>query len=174
MTKGGQSPARVRETRVPVLQGGLEASGKPEVVMTAVLGSCVSACLWDEAAGVGGMNHFLLPEAEAGRPSGARYGDHAMEALIRALVDLGGRRSTLQAKLFGGAHMVGGQTDIGRRNVEFAIDFLARRGVALLGGSLGGQAARKVEFWPATGQARQRLLRAADAATDFAGWESLA
>jgi chemotaxis protein CheD len=174
MTRTGQRPAGVRETRVAVLQGGLEASSKPEMVMTAVLGSCVSACLWDEGAGVGGMNHFLLPEAEAGRPPGPRYGDHAMEALIRALVDLGGRRSSLQAKLFGGAHMVGGHTDIGRRNVDFAMDFLARRGIVLLGGSLGGQAARKVEFWPATGQARQRLLRAADTATDYAGWESLA
>lgn len=152
---------------MPVLQGRLAVSGKADVVMTAVLGSCVAACLWDEDAGVGGMNHFLLPEAEGGRQSGLRFGDQAMEELIRGLVDAGGRRSALQAKLFGGAHIVGGYSDVGRRNADFATDFLARRGIALRGGSLGGDAARRVEFWPATGQARQRLVRPSDEAHDL-------
>jgi chemotaxis protein CheD len=164
----------VRTTRTPVLQGRLAVSGRAEVVMTAVLGSCVAACLWDEGAGVGGMNHFLLPEAEGDRLPGLRFGDFAMEELIRALVDAGGRRGALQAKLFGGAHIVGGYSDVGRRNADFATDFLARRGIPLRGGSLGGDAARRVEFWPVFGMARQRIVRPFDETADTPGWEALA
>ena len=36
-------------------------SRDPMIVYT-VLGSCISACIRDPVAGVGGMNHFMLPE----------------------------------------------------------------------------------------------------------------
>ena len=127
--------------------------------MTTVLGSCVAACLWDPAAGVGGMNHFLLPEPSPGHAGEAlRYGVHAMELLVNALFRAGAIRSRLQARLFGGAQLTEGAHDVGRRNAAFAVDFLHRERIPYLGGSLGGTQARRLEFWPVSGRARQRLL----------------
>ncbi len=84
---------------------------------TTILGSCVAACLHDPLAGVGGMNHFLLPGDDNEDPGNLRYGVHAMELLINALLGLGAKRDRIEAKLFGGAHVVHNLADIGARNV---------------------------------------------------------
>lgn len=56
---------RMRDSRFPqeiaaILPGEFFVSATPMIVYT-VLGSCVSACIRDPVAGVGGMNHFMLP-----------------------------------------------------------------------------------------------------------------
>lgn len=145
--------------KVHVLQGDQETAADPSVVLTTVLGSCVSACIHDPVAGVGGMNHFLLgdpgPDTDA---DDERYGAYAMELLINALLKQGASRSRLQAKLFGGARMFGNLTDIGTHNARFARRFLAEEGIPVVSESLGGASARRVEFWPASGRARQRFV----------------
>lgn len=141
--------------KVHVIQGSHQLSAELDVCLTTVLGSCVAACLFDPVAGVGGMNHFLLAEGGKGDVA-MRYGVYAMEVLINDLMKAGARRDNLQAKLFGGAKMFDGLNDVGEANARFARGFLAREGIALVGGSLGGRSARRVEFWPATGRARQR------------------
>jgi chemotaxis protein CheD len=50
---------------------------------------------------------------------------------------------------------VSGLSDVGEKNGAFARDFLVREGIVLEGASLGGDYARRVQFWPATGRARQ-------------------
>ena len=148
-----------RGPRVAVLQGHYEVTSNPDTVLSTVLGSCVAACLWDPSAGVGGMNHFLLPNARAGeRTDILRYGVHAMELLVNALLNAGARRSALEAKLFGGAQITEGFSVAGRLNAEFATSFLEREGIVYRGGSLGGHSARRVEFWAVTGRARQRTV----------------
>lgn len=155
-----------RGPRVAVLQGHYEVTTNPETVLSTVLGSCVAACMWDASARVGGMNHFLLPHARSeGRSDVQRYGVHAMELLVNALLNAGARRSALEAKLFGGAQISEGFGDVGRSNAEFATEFLAREGIVFRGGSLGGRAARRVEFWAVSGRARQRTVL--DAETIF-------
>ena len=162
-SSAGYATSSPREERLAVLQGCYEVTDAPDTVLSAVLGSCVSACLWDEGAGLGGMNHFLLVQPQgADRGQELRYGVHAMELLINALVRAGARRSALQAKLFGGASMTEAFADVGRLNAEFATDFLKREGIVFRGGSLGGTAARRVEFWAATGRARQRAIQSAE------------
>jgi chemotaxis protein CheD len=151
----------ITPNRLHVIQGEHAVSDRPEVVLTTVLGSCVAACLHDPLAGVGGMNHFLLPEG--GNPSAVgeaamRYGAYAMEMLINDLMKLGARRERLQAKLFGGARMFDALGDIGGANASFARRFLENEGIALSGVSLGGVQARRVEFWPVSGRARQRAV----------------
>ncbi|WP_339107102.1 chemotaxis protein CheD [Thioclava sp. GXIMD4216] len=123
--------------------------------ITTILGSCVATCLYDEHSGVGGMNHFLLPE---GTGSTASFGVNAMELLINEIIKNGGQRTTLKAKVFGGARMIAGLSDVGAKNGSFVLDFLRREGIQCLGQSLGGTQARRVEFWPNGGRARQRLL----------------
>ena len=147
------------ERRVHVGQGEHYVTSDRDVVLSTVLGSCVAMCLRDPVAGVGGMNHFLLPEgAGAGTDAGRRYGAYAMELLINDVLKAGGRRDRLEAKLFGGARMFGGLSDVGASNAAFAEKFLRDEGIPVVGSSLGGLAARRVQYWPTTGRAQQRTV----------------
>jgi chemotaxis protein CheD len=147
------------ERRIHVIQGEHFVTADPQVVLTTTLGSCVAACLRDPVAGVGGMNHFLLPDG-AGRIDAAatRYGAYAMELLINGLLSAGARRERLQAKLFGGGHLFDRLTDVGDQNVDFAEAFLMREDIPLIGGSVRGTHARRVQFWPISGRVRQMIL----------------
>lgn len=146
--------------RIHIVQGEQHVTGDPDVVLTTILGSCVAACIRDPVAGVGGMNHFLLPgdRAQGSDRAAQRCGVHAMELLVNALFSMGARRERLEAKLFGGGRLIEGLTDIGGQNAEFALGFLAAEGIRHVGGSLLGEHGRKVQFWPVSGRARQSLL----------------
>ncbi len=146
-------------SRIHVLQGHYAVSANPAVMLTTVLGSCVSACIRDAAARVGGMNHFLLPDRDGrGEADALRYGVHSMELLLNALLQAGARRTALEAKLFGGGQLAERLGPIGKINADFAEAFLRREGIAYLGGSLGGSCARKLQFWPVSGRVRQMAL----------------
>ena len=153
--------AYLGERRINIVQGEQRVESDPSVVLTTILGSCVSACLCDAEAGIGGMNHFLLPgEDVESRPASSalatqRYGVHLMELLVNALLKKGASRSRLQAKLFGGARMLKGLTDVGDSNAAFAERFLREEGIAVIGGSLRGERGRRIQFWPVTGRAMQ-------------------
>lgn len=146
------------EKRVHVVQAGHAISDDPAVCLTTILGSCVAACLWDPVAGVGGMNHFLLPERPEGAVGDKRYGVQAMEVLINGLLQRGARRERLQAKAFGGGRMSERMADIGARNAAFIRGFLADEGIPLVAESLGGGAARRIQFWPVGARARQHIV----------------
>ena len=139
-------------------QGEFAVGSEPEAIISTVLGSCVSICLWDPEARVGGMNHMLLPEAHHPLQN-LSAGAVDMERMINALVHLGGDRRRLRAKVFGGASMLQGMTDIGRRNAVFAETYLNREGIRCDAVSTGGDLARQIRFWPESGAARQRLVR---------------
>ena len=144
------------------MQGEYHVSGDQALSITTLLGSCVAACIHDPAAQVGGMNHFLLPGDEAASPLVARYGVHLMELLINGLLKQGAARQRLEAKLFGGARTMQGLGDIGAANARFAQEFLRREGIAVTGGSLGGETGRRIQFWPASGRVMQKLVRAVE------------
>jgi chemotaxis protein CheD len=148
------------ERKVNIIQGEFVISDEPDVVLTTLLGSCVAACLRDSVSGIGGMNHFLLP-GEAGS-AGLRYGVHAMELLMNGLLKRGARRERLEAKLFGGARLSDHLADIGDQNASFAERFMREEGIRVVGGSLRGDQGRRIQFWPATGRARQALVSQAD------------
>jgi len=147
-----------------VFLGHHQVSDRPDVMMVTTLGSCVAACIWDPAAAVGGMNHFLLPEVPdsetGGTDAAARYGSVAMERLINDILSRGGKRSRLEAKVFGGARVIESSFDVGRRNGAFVLDYLQREGLAVSGQDLGGTSARRVHFFPHSGRAMRKLLRA--------------
>ncbi|MGL4975622.1 MAG: hypothetical protein ACRC56_10020 [Bosea sp. (in: a-proteobacteria)] len=143
-------------------------------VLSTVLGSCVAACLRDPHNGIGGMNHFLLPGEEQGQdvsrsaiPSSSdmRFGAASMEVLINALLKRGAVKSRLEAKLFGGAAMMGALSvaSVGARNAAFAISFLEREGIAVLARDLGGDFPRRANYEPATGRAWVNRLPALNA-----------
>lgn len=147
-----------------VAQGEYAVTGDRGLVLTTILGSCVSACIRDPVAMVGGMNHFLLPGDARTPGDSLRYGVNAMELLINALLDRGAIRSRLEAKLFGGACVIEGiSTDVGARNARFAARFLQAEGIAVVGQSLGGAHGRRIRYWPLTGRAALQLVASAEA-----------
>lgn len=150
------------ERKVHIIRGEYRVTSDPNVMLTTLLGSCVAACLRDPFAGVGGMNHFLLPgrESRAQRLDAETYGVHLMELLVNGLFREGARRERLEAKLFGGGRTMEGLADIGAMNAEFAERFLANEGIAWVGGSLRGDQGRRIQFWPVSGRARQIYLAA--------------
>jgi chemotaxis protein CheD len=159
----------IGERRVHIIQGEYQVSDDPNAILTTLLGSCVAACLRDPMAGVGGMNHFLLPgrdlepscpQAGSQRAEAERYGVHLMELLVNGLLRCGARRERLEAKLFGGARTMEGLSDIGAANAAFAERFLRHEGIRRVGGSLGGDQGRRIQFWPVSGRARQVFLSA--------------
>jgi chemotaxis protein CheD len=152
------------ERRVHVGQGEHFVTSDPAVVLSTVLGSCVAMCLRDPLAGVGGMNHFLLPDgAGKGTDAGRRYGAYLMEVLINDVLKAGGRRERLEAKLFGGGRMFDSLTDVGQANADFAERFLADEGIPVVGASLRGAGGRRLHYWPVTGRALQRGVQDAAA-----------
>lgn len=149
------------ERKINIVQGEQHVDDNPHTVLTTILGSCIAACVWDGVAGIGGMNHFLLPgDGKHRQPGGdaMRFGVHAMELLVNGLLRRGAVKNRMRAKLFGGARMIKGLTDIGELNATFAEKFLREEGISLVGGSLRGEHGRRIQFWPVSGRARQVLL----------------
>jgi chemotaxis protein CheD len=136
-----------------------------DMVLVTVLGSCVAACIQDRTAGIGGMNHFMLPDdgADVGQPASdsMRYGAYAMEVLINELIKAGGRRERFEAKVFGGGAVLAGMTtiNIGDRNSEFVRRYLALEKIRIVAEDLQGSHPRKVAFMPRTGQVMVKKLR---------------
>lgn len=133
-----------------------------EVALATVLGSCVAACMYDPVVKVGGMNHFMLPDAAPGDGS-ARYGAHAMELLINGMLKQGAARARLQAKVFGGGNVLPGMTidPVGTRNANFVQEYLKAEGIPILAQDLGGVQPRKVVFFVRTGRTLVKRLPAA-------------
>ncbi|WP_412051123.1 MULTISPECIES: chemoreceptor glutamine deamidase CheD [unclassified Hoeflea] len=149
--------------RVHVIQGEYKVSSDPEVVLSTILGSCVAACMRDPVAGVGGMNHFLLPGQSNGSGGEAtRYGVHLMELLINGLLKKGAQRNRLEAKIIGGAKTITGFSNVGEKNAEFAHQFLTDEGIRIVGSNVGGEVGRKLEYFPVSGRARHYPLTGAE------------
>jgi chemotaxis protein CheD len=141
--------------------GGIYTSREPAVIKT-VLGSCISACLRDPVARVGGMNHFMLPTPSNGDAGDlARFGVHAMELLIGEIQKLGGERARLEAKAFGGGHVLDiaeSADGVPQQNIRFIREFLAAEGIPLLSHDLGGRLARQVRFHTHSGKVLVKRL----------------
>lgn len=132
------------------------------MLMVTVLGSCVSACIRDRDKGIGGMNHFMLADSgdTSAVSSSARYGTYAMEILINHLLKLGARKSSLEAKVFGGGRVMATLTSsqVGERNARFVMEFLATEGITVAARDLLDVYPRKVYFFPHNGKVLVKKL----------------
>jgi chemotaxis protein CheD len=151
---------------VKILPGEYYVTKGDEAIST-VLGSCISACVRDPKANVGGMNHFMLPEDKSTGPNdwldpavglSTRYGSYAMESLINDLLKLGALRDRLEVKLFGGGRILQGMTDVGERNIDFIKSYMQLEGLRVAAEDMGGTQPRKVIYFPASGRCRLRKL----------------
>ncbi len=135
--------------RVTIHIGGVRASREP-ILLDTVLGSCIAACIYDPVTGIGGMNHFMLPEgADPDNPTSTRYGVNAMELLISEVMKLGGGRKRFQAKIFGGGHVLKIRENldgIPQQNINFVHQFLQVEQIPIMNEDIGGYQARRVLF----------------------------
>ncbi|MCX5614980.1 chemotaxis protein CheD [Bombella saccharophila] len=141
-----------------LIQGELAISDDSSMVFSTLLGSCISVCLYDPYAGVGGMNHFLLPGMDcAGAASTTTYlyGVNAMDELVRRLLNAGCMKERLECKAFGGASVLSIASNIGQENVAFLWRYLQSKNLSCVAYSLGGHKVRRIRFWPTTGKVLQ-------------------
>ena len=119
-----------------------------------LLGSCVSITLWHPRCRVGAMSHFLLWGRGRPGPAGeldGRYGEDALQLMLRGLRALGVDGRACEAKIFGGGDMFPnrsshGMPGVGRRNGEAARDLLEAQDIAVRSESLFGEGYRKIIF----------------------------
>lgn len=148
---------------VKLMPGAHYVTRDPDELIVTVLGSCVAACIRDPLSGIGGMNHFMLPDGR-GRDGlrvsdELRYGHYAMEVLINAILSTGCPRSRLEIKVFGGGNVISSATPVGGNNAEFVHSYLADEGLRPVVSDLGGNYPRRIEYSPASGKVQRLLLK---------------
>jgi chemotaxis protein CheD len=132
-----------------------------------ILGSCVSITLWHPEACMGGMSHFLLPTRGASVPwtdFDGRYGDEALELMVKDLRGAGVSPKQCQAKIFGGGNMFPAHTradtaTVGERNGEAARQMLQNQGIRVVTESLYGVGHRQIIFNVSNGDVWSRQVR---------------
>jgi chemotaxis protein CheD len=124
------------------------------VPFTTIVSTGAAVCVWDPVSGVGGMAHFLLPEA-GNAPPAPRFGDVALRTLVEECVKLGAPERRLRARVFGGSAppISSERGHLGERNIEAAQAFFKARFLPVLECESGGGSARKIVFSPKGGTA---------------------
>lgn len=151
-----------------LLPGDIYVTNNNEVLST-LLGSCIAVCIRDQQSGVGGMNHFMLPDKNrysshdwGSNPVtyASRYGVWAMEFLINEILKHGGQREQLELKVFGGGKVIEGlKNDVGERNIQFLKDYVQREGLTISASDTGDNYPRKVIYFPATGRVKVKKVQ---------------
>lgn len=139
----------------------LYVSANPCLIHT-ILGSCVSICLWDPVNKLGGMNHYMLPLWNGQGLASPKYGNIAIEKLIRQVESFGGIRSKFIAKVFGGAYVLNSKNEsfrIGERNIEIAYSALKEFNIPVVAKSVSGELGRKILFSTQTGEVKMRFVK---------------
>jgi chemotaxis protein CheD len=139
--------------------GAMYCSSKPTMIRT-VLGSCVAVCLVDRHCRAAGMNHYVLPSKLDGQPS-LRYGDIAIEQLIKKMSRLGCRMDDLRAKVFGGAAVLpfgAAEDTVGTKNVNIALEWLQSRSIPIVARRTGGESGLLIRLYTATGRVMVRPI----------------
>ena len=151
-----------------LLPGEYYVTRNDEFIFT-VLGSCVSACARDRKSGIGGMNHFMLPQdrsngvtawGEKLASAATRYGNVAMQRLVQDILDLGGVRNNLEFKVIGGGKVLDLRLDVGAHNAEFVRQYLKTEGFPICAEDLGSEYSRKLYYRPSTGEVRVKRMTA--------------
>lgn len=138
----------------------LFASSKPHQVST-ILGSCVAVCLYDPVLRIGGINHYMLPLWNGQGLASPKYGNIAIEKLIKKMQHLGSKKHNLKAKVFGGGEVITSnisQFHIGQRNIQLAKDLLKEYNIPIISSSTGGKHGRKIIYFTQTGEVMQRYI----------------
>ena len=119
---------------------------QPTTIST-VLGSSVAVSLYDRKRKIGGMNHFLFPYTMVPEKTTARYGNVAIQTLIKMMSFAGAPSPGLEAQIFGGSFDPRQcEKDIGHENLTTAKQILMRYKIKIISQDTGGELGRKIVF----------------------------
>ena len=133
----------------------------PHIVST-VLGSCVSVCLYDSLLKLGAINHFILPQWNGNDLATMKYGNLSIIRILEELLKLGSKYENVVAKVFGGAEVLTGTPTtfhIGKRNIQIAFELLNEFRIPVLYSNVGGNSGRKIIFNTLTGEVEHNFIR---------------
>jgi len=140
-------------------------SHREEHHVSTILGSCVAVCLRDPVMEMGGINHYMLALWNGDGLPTPKFGNIAIQTLIRAMTDRGCTRERLAAKIFGGANVIGsgpGVFSVGERNIAIAREILGQEGIPIVAADVGGDFGRKILYNTRTGSVLVSLLKRTD------------
>ncbi len=160
----------MEKKRVFVLPGELAVTRQPTIIST-LLGSCVSICLYNKKTGTAGMNHFMLPTGERGDEMKNKYGDIAIQKLVEMMKKLGSNTFDLEAHIYGGGNVVGHLSageGVGKRNIAMADKMMANYNIKVRTRKVGGDNGRKLFFDTSTGTIEERLIERSESAQSLA------
>jgi chemotaxis protein CheD len=136
------------------------------VQISMILGSCAGVCLYDRRLGIGGATHYMLPQWDGPGAPSSRYGDVALDVLVKQFQIHGSKLIDLEAKVFGGACMFqafrpenGGEDHIGLRNIQMALQTFQRLGIAIAVRDTGGENGRNIKMHSDTGSVAVSVIR---------------
>lgn len=136
----------------------LQVCSGQDAVTTLGLGSCVGIAIRDPGTCIGGLAHIMLPDSTEIRNNTNRpkFADTGIEDLVNEIVQKGGNRNKLVAKIAGGAQMFafGGKSDmirVGERNVIASKKKLNEMKIPILAEDTGETYGRTVVFYPQSG-----------------------
>lgn len=132
--------------------GYIFVSKEPYLIST-VLGSCVSVCIWDPILNFGGMNHHIHAKPFNKNEKSSQFGSLAIPYMIKLLVDLGGTKVNFKAHIIGGAqNPLISSSMIGKENIEIAEKILKKHLIQIITHDTAGEMGRKVVFDNETGE----------------------
>jgi chemotaxis protein CheD len=149
--------------------------GENPVVVSTILGSCVSVTMFHPFSRIGAICHGLLPHCGEKKSCdgacllGFKYVDCSIEKMIDKFDALGVRRGDIEVKIFGGADMFGVRSvdtrckSVGMENVKAAKTIIEKEGLRVAAFDTRGHRGRKILFLPHTGDVFLKRLRAAEA-----------
>ncbi len=159
---------RMKDSRFPseiaVIMPGEHFVDNHSLIVYTVLGSCISVCIRDPLMKLGGMNHFMLPapkgtEGHDSWGESGRYGSYAMELLVNDILKLGGNKSRFEVKVFGGAKIYEGLTDVGAKNADWITSYLAQEGLKPIKVDIGDVYPRKVYYFTDSGRVLMKKIQ---------------
>jgi chemotaxis protein CheD len=145
--------------------GQMHVSREP-MQISMILGSCAGVCLYDRRRGIGGATHYMLPQWDGSGTPSTRYGDVALDALLKQFQAHGSKPSDLEATVCGGSCMFevfrsedGSGDHIGSRNINIAFQTFSQLGIVIAARDTGGINGRKIKMQTETGSVAVSVIR---------------
>jgi len=142
---------------------------KDAMEITTLLGSCVSVCFFDPIRCIAGMNHFILPVNDNFNSDIEKYGNTSLKFMLDKMLRLGSNQTDIVSKVFGGGELLtykNSNFNIGKKNIEAALDFICENEIRIISKSVGGKKGRKIIFNTLTGIIRHNYLTASELTTE--------
>lgn len=137
-------------------------AGNPTRLICLGLGSCLGIALYEPKAKIGGLAHAMLPRVHEGRNKSnlAKYVDTSIILMVDEIIERGGKKKNIRAKIVGGSKMFSTMSDeimdIGQRNINAARKTLKKEGIRIVGENVGGTCGRTIYFDLKTGKIEVR------------------